>query len=129
MMHDRLDKYSRASISIYFEQHGKSAIIRENELQKVMDQLVTSIKNRDIDNFPELPSIKSASKEELCLGIADYVAAVFKDYEEHISHSDTSIDRIQDSWQSRYFSRLRSKISVIHNYGTGEFFTRHKPFP
>jgi|GEM_PF-2053047 len=130
LMHDRLCKYKKSSVSICFEQHTNSLKIREQELENIIQRLIHEIKLKYMIDFPSFPVVKSADKKESCLAIADYVAAVFKDYEYAITLAGKpEILSNSSSWQARHFSMLRPKIRVIHNYGTGEFFTRYNPFP
>lgn len=130
LMYDRLQKHKKSPVSIYFEQHGKSFNTREQELEKVIQRLVHEIKSKDPDDFPSFPVVKSAEKRESCLSVADYVAAVFKDYENALKKGgEAQTQGNPSSWQARHFSMLRPKIRVIHNYETGEFFTRKNPFP
>jgi hypothetical protein len=130
LMYDRLRQHKKSSIKIFFEQHGSSLQAREQELESLLKRLIHDIKLKNIIDFPTLPIIKSAGKEEPCLAIADYVAAVFKDYENIVMEvRESEKCKTSTSWQARNFSMLSPKIRVIHNHGTGEFFTRHNPFP
>lgn len=130
LMYDRLRQHKKSTINIFFEQHGSSLKTREQELESILERLIQDIRLNDAIDFPTLPVVTSAGKEEPCLAVADYVAAVFKDYEDaamRVQESENLKNLI--SWQARHFSMLRPKVRVIHNYGTGEFFTRHNPFP
>lgn len=130
MLYDRIQKYKQSSVSICFEQHGSSNSVREAELTQIIERLVREIRmNRGV-TIEIFPTIKSAGKEESCLAIADYVAAVFKDYENTLKICEGIYEPGKsNSWQSRHFALLRPKIRVIHNLDTGEFFTRQKMFP
>jgi hypothetical protein len=129
LMHDRLLKHKKCIIRVCFEQHGKSSTVRTEELNSILERLIYNIGLKYAVNFPTSPTIYSAGKEESCLALADYVAAIFKDYESIIRAQETEKRNISTSWQARHFFMLRPKIRVIHNYETGEFFTRHNPFP
>lgn len=127
LMHDRLRKYSNSIVTICFEQHTNSLMDREQELRTITERLVHEIQLKDVCKFLPPPVVRSAGKEEPCLAVADYVVAVFKDYEDVRDRETNKCDN-SGSWQARHFSMLRPKIRVIHNYGTGEFFTRQNPF-
>jgi len=130
LMHDRLRKHRESIINICFEQHHNSVENRRQELGNLINQLIKEIKCKDNREFLSLPMVKSAGKGELCLSVVDYVAAIFKDYEYSLCQ-DRKVDRLDNlaSWQSRNFAMIRPKLRVIHDYGTGEFFTRWNPFP
>lgn len=129
LMHDRLRKHKNFKVSICFEQHDNSVVKRRDEIEKYIKQLVKEIESKDSCKFVSLPTVESAGKEEPCLSIADYIAAIFKDYEEVISVEEMARCNNLATWQGRNFATIRPKVRVIHNYGTGEFFTRQNPFP
>jgi hypothetical protein len=127
LLHDRLRKHKRELISICFEQHSNSVMARKRDLEGIVKRLVHEIERKDSISSLPVPMVKSAGKEEPCLAIADYVAAIFKDYE-YVRKVGTDKEEILTSWQARQFFAVQSKIRVIHNYETGEFFTRRNPF-
>ena len=129
LMHDRLRKHTQSLVNICFEQHANKVTTREQELEAIIKRLINEIELKDNTSFYHSPVVKSAGKEEVCLAIADYVAAIFKNHEEAVKIRDNKLVSDLSSWQSRDFSMLRPKIRVIHNYQTGEFFTRKNPFP
>ena len=130
LMHDRLRKHNNLKVSICFEQHDNSVEKRRDELEKHIKRLVQEIEFKDRCEFVSLPTVESAGKEEPCLSIADYIAAIFKDYyEEAISVEEMAESNNSTTWQAINFAMIRSKVRVIHNYATGEFFTRQNPFP
>jgi len=129
LMHNRLQKYRKSSIRITFEQHGKSFTDREQQLKSIVERLISEIKLKDVEGFSGSTVVKSAGKEESCLALADYVAAVFKNYEELLKKQGSKLQSNSTSWQARHFSMLSPKIRVIHNFETDEFFTRNNPFP
>lgn len=110
LMHDRLCKYKKLSVSICFEQHTNSLKIREQELENIIKRLSCEIKLKYMIDFSSFPVVESAGKEESCLAIADYVAAVFKDYEKIASVAKPETPSNSSSWQARHFSVLRPKI-------------------
>jgi hypothetical protein len=129
LMYDRIQNHQKASINICFEQHGKPSK-REEELRKILARLIYKSEVKGVGDFSFFPSVRSAGKEESCLAIADYVAAIFKNHENALKDlGEYKLQSNPSSQESRYFSMLRPKIRVIHNYGTGEFFTRRNPFP
>ncbi len=79
LMHDRLRKYNNSIVNICFEQHTNSLNAREQELKTITERLVHEIQLKDVCKFLSPPVVRSAGKEESCLAVADYVAAVFKD--------------------------------------------------
>jgi hypothetical protein len=120
LMYERLRANSEAIIQLCFEQHDNRIERRKEEISSTIKRLTTEIRERDGETkFPVVPNVVSAGKEEPCLAIADYIAAIFKDYEEM---------RQPGSWQARNFQRVRPKIRVIHDFTTDEFFTRTRPF-
>jgi hypothetical protein len=130
LMYDRLCKHKNSTISIFFEQHGSSFKAREQELESIILRLISEIKLKNVIDFTAFPEVKSAGKEEQCLAVADYVAAIFKDCEYTVvKMQEAGNHENSTSWQTRHFSMLRPKIRVIHYYKTGEFFTRSNPFP
>lgn len=121
LMFERLRANSEEVIRLSFEQHDNRIEHRRKEISDVVERLTGEIRTRDGENkFPIFPEVISAGKEEPCLAIADYVAAIFRDHENN---------RKPESWQARNFQRIRPKIRVIHNSLTDEFFTRRNPFP
>jgi hypothetical protein len=122
LMFDRLRANKDAVIRIYFEQHDNRVEHRRKEIEGIVERLVREIRLRDGVEFAVIPQVKSTGKEELCLVVADYVAAIFKD------HAENGISK-PSTWQARNFERIRSKVRVIHNYTTDDFFTRNHPFP
>ncbi|HEY9802111.1 MAG TPA: DUF3800 domain-containing protein [Leptolyngbyaceae cyanobacterium] len=122
LIFERLQAHRALPIHIYFEQHDSRFESRRNELQKIVDQQVEKIELRHRVKFVSSPKVLSVGKEESCLVIADYVAAIFKDYAQREANESTS------SWQERNFERIRGKVRWIHRYGTKEFFTRKNPF-
>ncbi|MGA9381374.1 MAG: DUF3800 domain-containing protein [Phormidium sp.] len=130
LMHDRLRKHKNFKVSICFEQHNNSVEKRRNELENNIKRLVQEIESKDGCKFISLPTVESAGKEEPCLSIADYIAAIFKDYEEAISAEDQDLPRYKNpaTWQARNFTMISPKVRVIHNYGTGDFYDRRNPF-
>lgn len=121
LMFERLRANKNAAVQIYFEQHDNRFEHRRKELEGIVERLVHEIRLRDRVEFAATPQISSVGKEEPCLVLADYVAAIFKD------HAQNGIGQSSSS-QARNFERIRSKVRVIHNYTTDEFFTRHNPF-
>jgi Protein of unknown function (DUF3800) len=120
LMFERLRANSEAVIRLFFEQHDNRIKRRRKEISDIVERLASEIRTRDGENkFPEFPEVISTGKEESCLVIADYVAAIFRDYESN---------RRPESWPARNFQRIRPKIRVIHNFSTDEFFARNKPF-
>jgi len=129
LMYDRIQNHQKSSINICFEQHGKS-FKREEDLKKIVARLIYKSEFKGVGDFSFFPLVRSAGKEESCLAIADYVAAIFKNHENSLKDlGEAKLQSNPSSQESRYFSMLRPKIRVIHNYGTGEFFTRSNPFP
>jgi histone H3/H4 len=122
LMFDRLRANKNAAIRICFEQHDNRVEHRRKEIEGIVERLVRKIRSRDGVEFAVIPKVSSAGKEELCLVVADYIAAIFKD------HAENGIGK-PSSWQARNFERIRSKVRVIHNYTTDEFFTRKCLFP
>jgi RNA-directed DNA polymerase len=130
LLYDRLQKHKLSPICIYFEQHGSSFSDRERKLRGIVERLASDIKLKTGGVIQFLPTISSAGKEESCLAAADYIAAVFRDYERLWTERVSMGKPVSSgSWQSRHFAMLRPKIRVIHNLSTDEFFTRHNPFP
>lgn len=122
LMFERLRANKDAVIRICFEQLDNRIEHRRKEIEDIVERLVTEIQLRDKVKFADPPQVRSAGKEEPCLVVADYVAAIFKD---HVANGTGK----PDSWQARNFERIRSKVRVIHNYTTDEFFHRNNPFP
>jgi hypothetical protein len=122
LMFERLRANKNAAIRICFEQHDNRIEHRRKEIEGIIERLVRKIRSRDGVEFAVIPKVSSAGKEEICLVVADYIAAIFKDHAEH------GIGK-PSSWQARNFERIRSKVRVIHNYTTDDFFTRKRPFP
>lgn len=122
LMFERLRANKNADIRIYFEQHDNRIEHRRKEIEDIVERLVSEIRLRDRVEFAFIPKVNSAGKDELCLVLADYVAAIFKD------HAKNGINKPSSS-QARNFERIRFKVRVIHNYTTDEFFTRKHPFP
>lgn len=122
LMFERLQANKNAAIRICFEQHDNQVERRRKEIEEIIVHLVRDIQARQRAEFPFIPKVNSAGKDELCLVIADYVAAIFKEHEKKGINEPTSS-------QARNFERIRSKVRVIHNYTTDEFFTRKHPFP
>lgn len=129
LMHDRLRKHKDSKVSICFEQHDNSVVKRRDELENNIKRLVQEIESKDRCKFVSLPIVQSAGKEELCLSIADYIAAIFKDYEKVIPVDEMARCNNLDKWEARNFAMIRPKLRVIHNYGTGDFYDRRNPFP
>jgi hypothetical protein len=120
LMFERLRANAEAVIRLYFEQHDNRISHRRDEIGEIIERLIDEIRARDGEKkFPVVPEVISAGKNEPCLAVADYVAAIFRDYEGN---------RQPESWQARNFKRIRPKIRVIHNFSTDEFFTRQNPF-
>lgn len=128
LMYNRLQKYRRSSIHITFEQHVEPFANREEQLKSIVEQLKSEIR-QEPQGFSGSTVVKSAGKEESCLALADYVAAVFKNHEKALEEQGSKLQSNPGSWQARHFSMLRPKIRAIHNLGTNEFFTRKNPFP
>lgn len=122
LIFERLRANKNAFIQIYFEQHDNRIEHRRQEIEEIVSRLVCEIQLRDRIKFVVQPKVNSASKEEICLVVADYVAAIFRDYEA------SGIGK-PESWQARNFQRIQTKVRVIHDYGTDKFFTRGHPFP
>lgn len=122
LMFERLRANKNADIRICFEQHDNRIEHRRKEIEDIVERLVNEIRLRDRAKFAITPQVRSAGKDEACLAVADYVAAIFKD---HVANGTGK----PDSWQARNFNRIRSKVRVIHNYTTDEFFHRKNPFP
>lgn len=122
LMFERLQANKNAVIRICFEQHDNRIDRRRQEIEEIVSRLVSKIQLRDGIEFVVHPKVTSVSKQEICLVVADYVAAIFRDYEA------SGIGK-PDSWQARNFERIRPKVRVIHNYGTDEFFTRKHTLP
>lgn len=122
LMFERLRANKNADIRICFEQHDNRIEHRQKEIEHIVERLVNEIRLRDRATFAITPQVRSAGKDETCLAVADYVAAIFKD---HVANGTGK----PDSWQARNFNRIRSKVRVIHNYTTDEFFHRKNPFP
>ncbi|MEH2303385.1 MAG: hypothetical protein V7K88_31555 [Nostoc sp.] len=122
VMFERLRANRDVPIHICFEQHDNRIGNRHDQLEAIVNQRVEEIKLRDKVKFGEHPKVISAGKDEPWLVLADYVAAIFKDYVASGVNKSTS-------WQARNFERIRSKVRCIHRYGTNEFFTRKHPFP
>jgi hypothetical protein len=121
LMFERLRANSKAVIQLCFEQHDNRVEYRRNEIGDIVTRLTGEIRQRDgEEQFLVVPEVISGGKNEPCLAVADYVAAIFRDYEG---------TRQSGSWQARNFQRIRPKIRVIHNFSTDEFFTRQNPFP
>ncbi|BAZ79212.1 DUF3800 domain-containing protein [Sphaerospermopsis kisseleviana CS-549] len=123
LIFERLRASYDVPIHICFEQHDSRFEARRNELEKIINQQVGEIQLRDQVKFVISPKIISAGKDEPCLVIADYVAAIFKDY------VVSEVNNFGSSWQGRNFERIRTKIRWIHEYGTKNFFTRKNPLP
>lgn len=120
LMFERLRANAEAVIRLYFEQHDNRISRRRDEIREIIERLIDKIRARDgEEKFPIIPEVISADKNEPCLAVADYVAAIFRDYEGN---------RQPESWQARNFQRIRPKIRVIHNFSTDEFFTRQNLF-
>jgi hypothetical protein len=122
LIFERLQAHKDAVIRIYFEQHDNRVEYRRKEIEVIVERLVRKICLRNGIEFPAIPQINSAGKQELGLVVADYVAAIFKE------HAENGIGK-PSSWQARNFERIRSKVRVIHNYTTDDFFHRKNPFP
>jgi hypothetical protein len=122
LMFERLRANHDAAIRICFEQQGSQIVNRQKEIEAIVNRLLGEIKLLDGVEFPVSPKTISAGKDELCLAIADYVAAIFKDY---MANGRAK----SGSWQAQNFDRIRSKVRWIHEYGTNNFFTRKHPFP
>lgn len=121
LMFERLRANKTARIKIYFEQHDNRIEPRQKEIEDIVIELTNQIQVKDGVIFTDIPQVFSASKEEFCLAVADYVAAIFKD------HAVNGIGNIS-SWQARNFERIRPKIRVIHDYTTDIFYSRKNPF-
>lgn len=122
LMFERLRANHDATIRICFEQQGTQVLNRLKDIEAIINHLVQEIQLLDKVEFLVTPKTTSDSKNEFCLAIADYVAAIFKDY---IAHGVGK----PSSWQARNFNRIRPKVRWIHEYGTRIFFTRKHPFP
>jgi hypothetical protein len=122
LMFERLRANKDAVIQIYFEQHDNRIEHRRKEIEDIVEHRVSEIRLRDRVKFAVPPQVCSAGKEENCLVVADYVAAIFKD---HVANGTGK----PHSWQARNFERIRSKVRLIHNYTTDEFFDRKNSFP
>lgn len=122
VMFERLRANRDVPIHICFEQHDNRIKNRRDQLEAIVNQRVEEIQLRDKVKFGEHPKVISAGKDEPCLVLADYVAAIFRDYVASGVNKSTS-------WQARNFERIRPKVRCIHRYGTNEFFTRKHPFP
>lgn len=122
LMFERLRANKNAAIRIYFEQHDNRIEHRRKEIECIVERLVSEIRLRDRAEFAVIPEVNSAGKDELCLVLADYVAAIFKE------HAKNGISKPSSS-QARNFERIRSKVRLIHNYTTDEFYTSKHPFP
>jgi len=122
LIFERLRANKDADIRICFEQHDNRIEHRRKEIEDIVERLVSKIRLLDRAEFAITPQVRSAGKDEACLVVADYVAAIFKD---HVANGTGK----PDSWQARNFKRISSKVRVIHNYTTDEFFHRKNPFP
>jgi dGTP triphosphohydrolase len=121
LMFERLRANKNASIKICFEQHDSRFESRRSQIEGIINNLVDKIELCDRVKFLITPQVRSAGKEEPCLVIADYIAAIFKGY------ATKEIGK-PGSLEARNFERIRPKVRVIHNYVTDEFFTRKHPF-
>jgi TIR domain len=97
---------------------AKKGVHRLDMIRQITAAQAAEIARRDRVGVVNGPSVSIASVNELCFSVCDYTVGVVH-------------ERLTDpnSLRARDFEKIRSKVRVIHNFDTGEFYTRKKPLP
>lgn len=115
LMFERLRANKARRINIWLSQLHQPHI--ENR-QKIVSSHVQAITNIDNRGFREQPTVELTKGPEYGLAVAHYSCAIVQ---KHLEATGTS-ERLD-------FERIRNKVRVVHNFTTGEFFTKKKPLP
>ena len=115
LMYERLGANKSQRINIWLSQLHQPHI--EN-IQQIVNSCVPAITNSDNRRFREQPTVELTNGPEYGLAVAHYSCAIVQ---KHLEATGTS-ERLD-------FEKIRNKIRVVHNFTTGEFFTRKNPLP
>lgn len=115
LIYERLRANKSRSINIWL---AKKLNHRLGAIQQITTAQVAEIARRDRVGVLSTPMVCMAGVNELCFAVADYTICVVQ-------------QRLADpnSILARDFEKIRSKVRVIHNFETGEFYTRENPLP
>lgn len=121
---DRLRDHKMNEINICFEQHNDNAE-RNMTLKAIIESKIVQIDRSERRVFEGSYFVMSATKDEPCLSITDYICGIFG---AHFKDLDNKKETGMESLSERNFEDVRNKIRCIHDIKNNIFYSRWNPF-
>ncbi len=116
-----LEKYY-ADIQIVYERFDEGSSVVEKDFSDAVELLSKQLSGefgKCINNV----SVSFDNKDELCLGVSDYLCGIVSEY----FNLRISGENVTDSWQERNYYRVAGKIRMIHDLTRKRFYSRQDP--
>lgn len=122
LLYPRILERHYDSVYVIYEKFDEGSASDERILTKEVEQLCQKIKE-DFRKTIKQVTISFDNKDELCLGVSDYVCGIISAY----FSKQLTEGNAKDSQEERNYDRISGKIRLIQDLTRKKFYSRREP--